>query len=532
MKKHLRNYFVNLLIPSFVFGSITGIATAVVICLYKLCAEYIIKLSGVCYDALRATPWWLVLVFPALFLVAWCFARIYRKSPDLSGGGIPTSIGVLRGIFPIHGLKNLVGVFFMSLTTFLIGVPLGNEGPSVQIGTDVGKGCVRSFAKKHWAWERYSMTGGACAGFSVATGAPVSGILFSVEEAHQRISPMLLIVSATSVMFAELTSTVLSWFLPIHTRLFPKLDLITLTVKDVWLPLVVGIAVGLFAVLFLKYYRIIRKIVRHFKGKMSNTWWIFLVFVLTVLLGLCNSSFVSTGYNLTMSLFDGGQALYLLLLILLARSTVTLLANTSGITGGLFIPILALGAVFASAIGQVMSMAFGLGQNYTVIVLILGITACISAMMKMPLTAIVFAVEALSCYENILYVIVVAVVAYIITEVFGVKSINDTVIEYREESFRKGKQAHVAEAFVTVNPGSFAVGKQIRDIFWPNNLFVLSVKFARTDHVEVDEHGGKSIRAGDVLHVRYSTYDSKHTIEELLAIVGDQEVEEIKVDKA
>ena len=90
----------------------------------------------------------------------------------------------------------------------------------------------------------------------------------------------------------------------------------------------------------------------------------------------------------------------------------------------------------------------------------------------------------------------------------------------------------MAEAFVTVNPGSFAVGKQIRDIFWPNNLFVLSVKFARTDHVEVDEHGGKSIRAGDVLHVRYSTYDSKHTIDELLAIVGDQEVEEIKVDKA
>lgn len=531
MKKRLRNYFINLLVPSFVFGSITGIATAVVICLYKLCAEYIINLSAMGYDFLRATPLWLILVFPALFFVAWCYARIYRKNPDLSGGGIPTSIGVLRGIFPIHGLKNLVGVFFMSLTTFLIGVPLGNEGPSVQMGTDVGKGCVRSFAKRHWAWERYSMTGGACAGFSVATGAPISGILFSVEEAHQRISPMLLIVSATSVMFAELTSTVLSWFLPIHTRLFPKLNLMTLTVKDVWLPLVIGIAVGIFAVLFLKYYRIIRKIVKHFTGKMSDVWWIFLVFSLTVVFGLCNSSFVSTGYSLILSLFDGGVALYLLVLILLARATVTLLANSSNVTGGLFIPIMALGAVFASAIGKVMSMAFGFGQDYTVIVLVLGITACISAMMKMPLTAIVFAVEALSCYENILYVIVVAVVAYIITEVFGVKSINDTVIEYRAERLHRGKKARVVEAFVTVNQGSFAVGKQIRDIFWPNNLFVLSVKFARNSQVEVDERGEKSIRAGDVLHVRYSTYDSAQTIEELLAIVGDQEIVEIEVDK-
>ncbi len=532
MKKHLRNYFVNLLVPSFVFGSITGVATAVVICLYKLCAEYIIKLSGWCYDALRVAPWWLILVFPALFLVAWCFARIYRKSPDLSGGGIPTSIGVLRGIFPIHGLKNLVGVFTMSLTTFLIGVPLGNEGPSVQIGTDVGKGCVRSFAKKHWAWERYSMTGGACAGFSVATGAPISGVLFAVEEAHQRISPMLLIVSATSVMFAELTSTILSSFLPIHTRLFPKLNLMTLTPRDIWLPLVIGIAVGLFAVLFLEYYHVIRKLVKRFTGKMADVWLIFCVFAVTVILGLFGGSFVSTGYDLILSLFDGGKALYLLLLILLARATVTLLANSSNITGGLFVPILALGALFASAIGRVMSVTFGLGQDYTVLVLVLGITACISAMMKMPLTAIVFAVEALSCYENILYVIVVAVVAYIITEFFGVKSINDTVIEYREESLRKGKTAKVVEAFVTVNQGSFAVGKQIRDIFWPNNLFVLSVKFARNDHVEVDERGGKSIRAGDVLHVRYSTYDSKHTLEELLAIVGDQEVEEIEIEKA
>ena len=153
-------------------------------------------------------------------------------------------------------------------------------------------------------------------------------------------------------------------------------------------------------------------------------------------------------------------------------------------------------------------------------------------MMKMPLTAIVFAVEALSCYGNVLYVVAVAVVSYIITEFFGVKSINDSVIEHRVENLHKGAEAKVSEAFITVNPGSFAVGKQVRDIFWPSNLFILSIKYVTNDHVEVDERGGIAIRAGDVLHVRYSTYDSKETLRELFAIVGEQEIDEIRVDRA
>ena len=41
-----------------------------------------------------------------------------------------------------------------------------------------------------------------------------------------------------------------------------------------------------------------------------------------------------------------------------------------------------------------------------------------------------------------------------------------------------------------------------------------------------------SVLIGEVLHVRYSTYDSTQTLQEILAIVGEQEVTEIAVDKA
>ena len=105
---------------------------------------------------------------------------------------------------------------------------------------------------------------------------------------------------------------------------------------------------------------------------------------------------------------------------------------------------------------------------------------------------------------------------------FGAHSINDTVLEDRAHAQNEGKEFRVIDTFVTVQPGTFAVGKQIRDIFWPLNLFVLSVQHGKKHGAEVDEHGGKEIREGDILHVRYSTYDEEKTAEELMAIVGEQ----------
>ena len=520
MRKY-KNYFINLIFPAVIFGSVTGILTAVVITLYKLCAKHVIAASETGYHFLRENLIWVLPVLAGLVGVSFLFAYIYRQAPNLKGGGIPTSIGMLRGILPCRWLSNLAGLFFMSLTSFLIGVPLGNEGPSVQMGTAIGQGSVRTMAKKHRAWDRYSMTGGACAGFSIATGAPISGVLFAIEEAHQRVSPMILIVAASSVLAGGITTELLAPLFAVSTSLFPKLDLISLRPGDVWIPLAVGVVMGLFAVLFLRYYTLIASLWKKLH-KIPHAWKIFSVFALTVVFGLFSYSFVSTGHELILHLFEGRQTLLMLLLILVVRSTLTLFANTNGITGGIFLPLLSLGAVIASAMGQIFSDLFGLGDPYYVLILVLGITGCISGMMKMPLTAIVFAVEALSCYDNILYVIIVSVTAFIITEIFGVHSINDTVLEDRAHAQNEGKDFRVIDTFVTVQPAAFAIGKQIRDIFWPRNLFVLSVQHGKKHGAEVDEHGGKEIRDGDILHVRYSTYDEEKTAQELMAIVGEQ----------
>lgn len=532
MNHRFFHYLRNLLIPAFVFGSITGVLTAFAVVFYKVAAGFIISLSETGYSLLREHWGWLFPLAALLFGFSFLLAYIYKKIPNLKGGGIPTSIGILRGIITFKWLRNLIGVFFLSLSSFLIGVPLGNEGPAVQMGTAIGRGTVFSFAKKNKAWDRYSMTGGACAGFSVATGAPISGIMFAIEEAHQRLSPMIIIVSATAVMFASITSELISPVFGVSTRLFPEFSLIRLELSYVWIPIVVGCAIGIFAVAFLYYYRAINRLFNEKLKKIPHAYKIFSVYVITVALGLISFSFISTGHDLILMLFEGSIPLYLLLLLLLMRSTVTLSANTNKLTGGMFVPFLALGAILSAIVGKGLDAVFGLHDAHFTVILVLGITACISSMMKTPITAIVFSVEALGCHENILYVIIACAVSFIICEACGAKSVNDAVVEDRVEELNESKTPKVIDAYLTVEKGAFAIGKQIRDIFWPANLFVLSVKHDETRKAEVDEHGGKAIREGDILHVRYSTFDETETKKELYAIVGTLTVSETVVSEA
>ena len=523
MKQNSWSSFFNSILPAACFGALTGVLTSLAVNLYKACAKYVIGLSEKSYHSMGDSLYWIPFILLAFVILAFSFAYIYKRIPNLRGGGIPTSIGILRGIIPFKWVRNLLGIFSMSLASFLIGVPLGNEGPSVQMGVAIGRGSVFSFGKKHRAWDRYSMTGGACSGFAVATGAQISGILFAVEEAHQRISPMILMIASISVMFACMTTEIVAPILGVSKSLFPSLSLPKLSIADVWIPLLVGMAMGLFAVLFLNYYKFIFKFSNKLLGNIPHGWRIFSVYALTLAVGLFSFSFISTGHELILEMISMRLPIFMLLLLLIVRATLTLFANSNRITGGIFLPLMAIGALLSAIVATLINFVFPLSESYYTVIIIFGIVACIAGMMKMPLTAIVFAVEALSCYDNVLFVIIVVGVSFIITEIFGVESVNDRVLENRVKEINVGKESKFLEGYVTVSKNTFAEGMHIRDIFWPSGTFVLSHKHTLPID-QRDKRAVKAIHEGDILHLRCTTYDEKQTKEELVAILGEDAV--------
>ena len=416
-------------LPAVLLGAVTGVLTALTVVFYKIAANFVITFSGKCYHFMKERLWVVPIALATFFLIALLYDWVYKKEPQISGGGIPTSLGIIKGKVAFNWLKTLVGTFVLSLVSFFIGVPLGNEGPSVLMGTAIGEGVHAPFRGKYDFYKKHSITSGACAGFSAATGAPISGILFAVEEAHNKIYSLIVIVSSVSVLSGFITTKILELVLNMNASLFNFQKFVVLPVKHIWIPVLIGIAFGFFSVLFLKYYGFLSGMFNDKMKKIPRKYKFFAVFGLTLILGLISESFISTGHHLVLNLFSNHPSVVLLITILLIRTTLTLSANTNGITGGIFVPLLALGTVFASLLGNGIIELLSFGNEYYTLILALGIVASISGMMKMPVTAIAFSIEVFSLYNNILSVLLVAFLSFLITEFLGAESINDRVLK-------------------------------------------------------------------------------------------------------
>ncbi|XP_065669027.1 H(+)/Cl(-) exchange transporter 5 isoform X2 [Hydra vulgaris] len=107
-------------------------------------------------------------------------------APYASGSGI-AEVKTILGGFVIKGFLGWWTLIIKSVTLILsvsTGLKLGQEGPMVHVGACIGNVIVRLFPKYYGneAKRREVLSAAAAAGVSVAFGAPVGGVLFSLEE--------------------------------------------------------------------------------------------------------------------------------------------------------------------------------------------------------------------------------------------------------------------------------------------------------------------------------------------------------------
>lgn len=407
--------------------AVTGVVTALVVVLFKWCAHRAVTAAEKGYHLLSERWWCLPILLIVLVAVAAGLAWVYRREASVGGGGIPTAIAVVRGQAVLRRFVTPIGVFGLSLLSFLLGVPLGTEGPSVLFGTAVG-GMLWG-GKQNDARLRYTMSGGASAGFAVATGAPLAGVLFAMEEIHHRITAKIVGTVVITVACAALTNAVFSPLLGVNVALFASLSLKPLAWRELWLPLAIGAAVGLLSVGFLWYNRAIRCVTQLLDSHIPSVWRIWFVLAATAVTGYFCFSAVSSGHELTAALLREGAPLWWLAVVLVLRATLTLSANANQITGGMFLPQIAIGAVFAAILGGLAVRLPALGADYYTVVMMLGITAAVSGLMRLPFTAIVFALEALSGWGHVLPIILAAATAALVAKLGGAPSVTDYALE-------------------------------------------------------------------------------------------------------
>ena len=511
------------LIPFVLFPMITGFFTGVLIFLFKLSASFVIRWSERIYAFVRENPKYLPIMILGAAAIGAVSSLILKYARECRGGGIPTAVASIRGLIPLKWIQGVFVLFGSALLTFFVGVPLGNEGPSVQMGAGAGKGSASFTKKTKLAWERYLMTGGASSGFAIATGAPLTGIIFALEEAHRRFSTTLFIVASSSVLWGTVTHRYLSYFFGVDTTFFDLTISQVLPMRYLWVAIIIGAVSGLCSLLFTKIYRIVSAISKTKLGKIPFNLQLVVTFAITALLGFLSVNFVGTGHSLIEEILHKKTVWYALLLALVVRAVLMIFANSEGVTGGIFVPNLAFGAMIASLVSDGLISTGIVEEEYYTILIVVGMASFLAASSRTPLTAIIFSAEALCVASNVMPVVFGVVVSYCIVEISGKISFADAVIEARAEAVHEGKSPIIVNTFFTVQENSFADGMEIRDILWPPTCTVLSI-----DRNLSNEHHQSSheLRSGDVVHLHYLTYDPDQTFATLSAILGEQSEDE------
>lgn len=429
---------------------------------------------------------------------------------------------MLRGALSFKPVRTLIGTFFGSMIGFFAGVPLGCEGPAVLMGTCIGGICV-NLSKNKTAWNRYVTSGGAGAGFAVATGAPLSSVLFILEEVHKRFTPMLLLTVSSSVISATLTNLLLCKAFGISPD-FLELDVLkSFALSDLPFLLLLGVIVGLAVGAFDLSIALVSKFTTRFKKHFKPWVKLIIVFIVTGILGFTFCEGLYSGHHVIADLVAGNKILSVTIALLIARFIMMLLVTDSGVTGGIFIPTLTLGALIGS-IAAHLFMAIGMDAALCNSIILLSMCAFIGGTLRAPLTATVLFIELTGQFTNLFYVALVVFGVYVVTNLLNQTPFYDMVLLGLEEHENSGKVYQEKLFSLRVTDNAFVIGKTVRDIMWPVSCVVLSVRRSEEEN-DIGNVGEKILFADDIITIKAKYSDENELKKSLLGLVGkDSEI--------
>lgn len=527
MKRYRHKEYLMNVLPCAGYGILCGALTGGMIFLFRLVAKYLENLSRLLYGMAKEAWWSVGLVFAALLVFAVAMLLLHHKIPEVQGGGIPRSEGILRGALSFRGLKTLFGTWLGSMMSFLCGLPLGSEGPAVLIGTAMGSLCVGR-SGRYSAWSRYVMSGGAGAGFAVATGAPLSGMLFVWEEIHKRFTPMLVMTVSLSVLSGTYVNRLLCALFDVDAQLFSLEPLAEFQLSHVGYLLLLGLLVALAVGLFDASIARFRSLTKRFAKIFTKPVKLITVFLLVGICGFVFSEGIYSGHHMIVEILTDTKTVGFLLLLFIMRLLMMLLMTDSGATGGIFIPTLAIGAVLGALVAKLL-VVIGMPEELFGTAVMLGMCAFLGGTLRAPLTACVLFVELTGQLVGLFYVAIAVFTVNLIVSLLNQKPFYDCVLDDMEKVQNADKHPQLAYFEMKVSRGAFVIGKTVRDIMWPSSSVVVSVKRKDRQVQDMDHDGEKKLYEGDTVCLRAKFYDEDEIRQLLGGLVGtDEEIRRLE----
>lgn len=482
-------------------GIVIGLIAGIVIVLFRYLIEQAEGMRGLVYHYLQTANVSLtVLLFLCLLAIAHLLHWIIKFEPMSAGSGIPQVKGSILGLMKMNWLRVLVSKFIGGVVAIGAGLSLGREGPSIQLGGVVGQGVSRLLGRTKLE-ERYLITSGASAGLAAAFNAPLAGVIFSLEELHKNFSPAVLMSAVAAALTADVVT---QHFFGVHP-IFKFNGLPIFPIRYYGLIILLGIIIGLLGIIF---NRMLIKTLELYEKQtlLSGVGKITLPLMVAGVIGFFLPDILGGGNNLVDDLASKSFSLTLLCILFGAKLLFTMLSYGSGVPGGIFLPMLVIGALAGSVFSHIMIQMGALDAYYRATIIVLAMAAYFSAVVKAPITGSILIMEMTGSFEHMLSLIVVSMIAYLVADIFKMKPIYEELLDRSLSKQGKvppsmtSKKRVLIEQVVSVS--SNLNGKQIKNIDWPLHCLLVSIK--RGD-VELVPKGETRIIAGDYLFILANT---------------------------
>ena len=386
------------LVLALVIGALTGLAVVAFILLTERMGMRLYPVGG--------APW-RRLLFPVVGSLGIGYL-LYRYFPDARGSGVPQTKAALFAREGRITLRTVLGKFFCTSATLASGIPLGREGPSVQIGAGIGSVLGRLLGLSTEQVKKLIPVGAAAA-IAAAFNTPLAAVLFSLEE----ITGDLYAPVMGAVVLASATAwVVLRVSLGDHPLFkVPQYQLVSPAEFAVYA--VLGVAGGVVSAAFARLLLGMRA--RFLRFPQKTVWFQPLAGGLLVgVMGWFVPQVMGVGYGFVGEALNGRMAFQLMALLVVLKLFAVTGSYASGNAGGIFGPALFIGAMLGGTVGTVAHHLFPAYTATLGAYAIVGMGAVFAGVVRAPMTSVLMIFEMTQDYAVIVPLMIANLVSLFI----------------------------------------------------------------------------------------------------------------------
>lgn len=365
---------------------------------------------------------WRRLVVPAAGSLAMGYL-LYRFFPDARGSGVPQTKAALFAREGKITLSTVFGKFFCTSATLASGIPLGREGPAVQVGGGIASVLGRTVGLRPEKVKALIPVGAAAA-IAAAFNTPLAAVLFALEEVVSDLHAPVL----GSVVLASATSWGVLRLLLGNDPLFkvPQYQLV-----NPWELVVYGLLGLVGGLVSVAFTQLLLRLREWFQKQPRKTLWFQPVAggLLVGAMGWFVPQVMGVGYRYVGDALNDQLAVKLMVLLLVLKLLATAVSYASGNAGGIFGPSLFLGAMLGGTVGGLAHHYFPGYVATPGAYALVGMGTAFAGVVRAPMTSVVMIFEITRDYAVIVPLMISNLVSYFISSRLQRKPIYEQLAE-------------------------------------------------------------------------------------------------------